>query len=344
MFLKHKSMNLFRYVSLAILVASVSACAGSETTGDGPTSTGSDGALSGKITIDGSSTVLLISEAMAEEFQAANKDVKITVGKSGTGGGFKKFCAGETEISDASRPIKQKEIDLCAKGGVEYVEVPVAYDALSVVVNKDNDWAECMTVDELKTGWEKAAQGKISKWNQVNPKFPDAPLTLYGPGTDSGTFDYFNEAITGDDGSRGDFATSEDDNTIVRGVAGDKNAMGYFGYAYYEENKDTLKAVQIDGGDGCVAPSDATVLDGTYAPLARPLFIYVSKAAMDRPEVKSFVEFYLDPSNKELVADVGYFPMPDDIYGKALARAQEGKTGTIFPDGKTVGVKLSDVL
>lgn len=344
MFLKYKSMNLFRYVSLAVLVASVSACAGGETTSDGPSSTGTDANLSGKITIDGSSTVLPIAEAMAEEFQAANSDVKITVGKSGTGGGFKKFCAGETEISNASRPIKQKEIDLCAEKNIEYIEIPVAYDALSVVVNKDNDWAECMTVDELKTAWAKGAQGKISKWNQVNSKYPDAPLTLYGPGTDSGTFDYFNEAITDEEGSRGDFATSEDDNTIVRGVAGDKNAMGYFGYSYYEENKDSLRAVQIDGGDGCITPSDATVLDGTYSPLARPLFIYVSKTAMDRPEMKSFVEFYLDPANKELVADVGYFPMPDEIYGKALARAQEGKTGTIFPDGKTVGVKLSDVL
>jgi len=336
----NKSMNLLRYVSLAILVASVSACTGSETPSD--SSSGTD--ISGKITVDGSSTVLLISEAMAEEFQAVNKDVKITVGKSGTGGGFKKFCTGEIEISDASRPIKQKEIDLCAENSVDYVEVPVAFDALSVVVSKDNDWAACMTVDELKTGWEKAAQGKVSKWNQINPKYPDAPLTLLGPGTDSGTFDYFNEAITGDDGSRGDFATSEDDNTIVRGVAGDKNAMGYFGYAYYEENKDTLKAVDIDGGDGCVAPSDATVLDGTYSPLARPLFIYVSKTAMDRPEVKAFIEFYMDASNKELVADVGYFPLPDDIYSKALARVQEGKTGTAFPGGKTVGVKLNDVL
>lgn len=248
MFLKHKSMNLLRYVSLAVLVASVSACAGGETTSDGPSSTGTDANLSGKITIDGSSTVLPIAEAMAEEFQAANSDVKITVGKSGTGGGFKKFCAGETEISNASRPIKQKEIDLCAEKNIEYIEIPVAYDALSVVVNKDNDWAECMTVDELKTAWAKGAQGKISKWNQVNSEYPDAPLTLYGPGTDSGTFDYFNEAITDEEGSRGDFATSEDDNTIVRGVAGDKNAMGYFGYSYYEENKDSLRAVQIDGG------------------------------------------------------------------------------------------------
>ncbi len=345
MFLKHKSMNLFRYVSLAILVASVSACTGGETSNNGnSSSSGADSDLSGKITIDGSSTVLLISEAMAEEFQAENKGVQVTVGKSGTGGGFKKFCAGQTEISDASRPIKKKEIDLCAQNNVEYIEVPVAFDALSVVVNKENDWAQCMKVDELKTIWEKGAQGKINKWNQVNPKFPDAPLTLLGPGTDSGTFDYFNEAITDEEGSRGDFATSEDDNTIVRGVAGDKNAMGYFGYAYYEENKGTLKAVEIDGGDGCVAPSDTTVLDGTYAPLARPLFIYISKKAIERPEVKAFVEYYMDAENKELVGDVGYFPLPDEVYTKALARVQEGKTGTVFPEGKTVGVKLTDVL
>lgn len=344
MFLKHKSMNLFRYVSLAILVASVSACSGGDASSDSSSDSGDKAAdLSGKITIDGSSTVLLISEAMAEEFQAENSGVQITVGKSGTGGGFKKFCAGQTEISDASRPIKTEEQDLCAQNNVEFVELPVAYDALSVVVNQENDWAECMKVDELKTIWEKGAQGKISKWNQVNPEYPDAPLTLYGPGTDSGTFDYFNEAIT-DEESRGDFATSEDDNTIVRGVSGDKNAMGYFGYAYYEENKDKLKAVEIDDGNGCVAPSDETVLDGTYSPLARPLFIYVSKSALEKPHVKAFTEYYMDPANKELVDEVGYFPMPEDIYTKAQARLEEAKTGTMFPDGKTVGVKLADVL
>ncbi|ABW33278.1 phosphate ABC transporter substrate-binding protein PstS family protein [Acaryochloris marina] len=300
--------------------------------------------LKGSIAIDGSSSVFPISEVIAEEFQSVNKDVKITVGISGTGGGFKKFCSGETEISDASRPIKQREIALCAKNNIEYIELPVAYDVLSVVVHKDNDWADCMTTNELKTAWSKSAQGNISKWNQVNPNYPDVPLTLYGPGTDSGTFDYFNEAITGEEGSRGDFATSEDNNTIVRGVSGDKNAMGYLGYVYYEENKDSLKAVQIDDGDGCIAPSDETISKGTYSPLARPMFIYVSKVAIDRPEVKSFIEFYLNPKNRQLVANVGYIPLSDEIYAKALARFQEGKTGTVFPNGKTNNVELTDVL
>ena len=347
MTIKNRSVRLSRILPLVALVAGLTACAGD---GGEPNATSDGSKLDGAVAIDGSSTVFPITEAMAEEFQKSNPGVKVTVGVSGTGGGFKKFCAGETDISDASRPIKQKEIDACKEGGIEFIELPVAFDALSVVLHPDNDWAECLTVEQLETMWEPGAQGKISKWNQVDPKFPDADLALYGPGTDSGTFDYFTDAIAGEEGaSRGDFTASEDDNVLVQGVAGDKNAIGYFGYAYYEENKDKLKAAKIDdgdaeNGDGCVEPSTETVLDGTYQPLARPIFIYVKKDALDKPEVKAFIDYYMDPTNKALVSETGYVAMPDDIYTKAQSRISESKTGSVFTGGSTVGVKLSDVL
>lgn len=282
----------------------------------GETAASSD--LSGSILVDGSSTVFPVSEAMAEEFMKANSGVNVTVGTSGTGGGFEKFCNGETVVSNASRAIREEEIQKCAEAGIEYVEVPVATDALTVVVNPDNDWAQCLTIDELKTMWEPAAQGQVTNWNQVRSDFPDAPLVLYGPGTDSGTFDYFTDEINGEEGaSRGDFTASEDDNVLVQGVAGDVNALGYFGYAYYVENQDSLKAVEIDGGSGCVAPNEEGVLNGTYAPLSRLLFIYVSKNAIaERPEVKAFIDFYTDPANKELVAETGYVPLTDDKYAE----------------------------
>jgi phosphate transport system substrate-binding protein len=245
-----------------------------------PAPTPSPARLSGEIKVDGSSTVYPITEAVGEEFQKLHPDVKVVVGISGTGGGFKKFCNGETDISNASRPILQKEIDTCAQNGIEYIELPVAYDALSVVVNPRNDWVACMTVAELKKIWEPDAQGKITRWNQVRPEWPDAPLNLYGAGTDSGTFDYFTEAIVGKaKASRGDYTASEDDNVLVQGVANDQYALGYFGLAYYFENQDKLKAVAIDNGKGCVLPSEETVRNGTYQPLSRPLFIYVSRKA-----------------------------------------------------------------
>jgi phosphate transport system substrate-binding protein len=352
MFMQHKSMNLVRYVSLAILVASLSACASGEQPTSSPGSSTDKPAanLEGKIAIDGSSTVFPITEAMAEEFQKANSKVQVTVGVSGTGGGFKKFCAGETDISNASRPIKEEEAKACKNKNIEFIELPIAFDALSVVAHPENTWAECMKVEELKKIWEPGAQGKITKWKQINPAYPDEALALYGPGTDSGTFDYFTDAIVGEEGkSRGDFTASEDDNTLVQGVEGNKYALGYFGYAYYEENKEKLKAVAIDDGDpsngeGCVQPSSETVLDSTYQPLARPIFIYVSKTALQRPEVKGFVEFYLAPDNHQFVKEVGYFPLTDAIYTKALARVTEGKTGSAFPGGSTVGVKLEEVL
>lgn len=302
--------------------------------------------LSGNVTVDGSSTVFPISEAMAEEFQKANPGVKVTVGKSGTGGGFKKFCNGETDISNASRPIKPEEVDLCKKGNVEYVELPVAYDGLSVVVNPQNTFAQCLKVDELKKMWEPTAQAKVTTWNQIRPSFPNERIGLYGPGTDSGTYDFFTKAIVGEEGkSRGDYTASEDDNTLVQGVSADKGGIAFFGYAYYAENKDKLKLVAIDGGKGCVEPSEATINDGTYQPLARPEFIYVKKTAASRPEVKAFVEYMLAPANKKLISEVGYVPLPDELLTEVQARFQAGKVGSIFEGkGSQVGLTLKDLL
>ena len=245
--------------------------------------------LSGDISVDGSSTVFPITEAMAEEFGiATDGNVRITVGVSGTGGGFKKFCAGEIHISDASRPIKQSEVELCAENGVEYIELPVAIDGLSVMVHPENDFVECMTVGELHTIWSPEAEGMVMKWSQVRPGWPDEELRLYAPGIDSGTFDYFTETVNGESqASRGDFLPSEDDNVLVTGLSGDRGSLGYFGYAYYTENADRLKLVAIDGGSGCITPTDETINNGTYAPLSRPLFIYVTADALNQPHVKS---------------------------------------------------------
>jgi phosphate transport system substrate-binding protein len=304
----------------------------------------------GLIAIDGSSTVFPITEAMAEEFQIANPGTKVTVGISGTGGGFKKFCAGETDISDASRPIKAEEIELCKQAGIEFIELPVAYDALSVVVNPQNNWVDCLTTEELKKIWEPTAQGTITNWNQIRADFPDQKLALYGPGTDSGTFDYFTDAINGEEGaSRGDYTASEDDNVIVQGVTNDTGALGYFGLAYYEENQANLKLVNVDDGDasngnGCVPASVATVEDNTYQPLARPLFIYVSKNTLSRPEVQNFVNYYMNPTNSELVSEVGYIPLNESVYQAAQSRLSNRITGTLFEGGSTVGVNLQEAL
>ena len=297
------------------------------------------------IKVDGSSTVFPISEAVAEEFQKYKKNaVKVTVGISGTGGGFKKFCRGEIDIVDASRPILRKEMDDCKKTGVEYYELPVAYDALTVMVNPKNDWITSMTVADLKKIWEPAAQGKIMKWNQVNPKWPDAPIKLYGAGSDSGTFDYFTEAVVGKaKSSRGDFTASEDDNVLVQGIANDKNALGYFGFAYYTENQKKLKAVAIDGGKGPIMPSAKSIEDGIYNPLGRPIFIYVSKKSATKPEVKEFVEYYLKNA-APLVKEVKYVPLPAKAYNLALEHFQKGKTGTVFGGASEVGLKIEDLL
>jgi phosphate transport system substrate-binding protein len=298
------------------------------------------------VKIDGSSTVYPVTEAVAEEFQKANKGLKVTVGVSGTGGGFKKFCRNETDISNASRPITKSEMDACKAAGVEYFELPVAYDALTVVINPRNTWLKQATVAELKKMWEPAAQGKITRWNQVNPAWPDQPIKLFGAGSDSGTFDYFTEAIVGKSkSSRGDFTASEDDNVLVQGVAGDVNAIGYFGYAYYAENQNKLKALPIVEKDGkpAVAPSEATVINGSYQPLARPIFIYVNAKSIAKPEVKKFVDFYMANASK-MAKEVKYVPLPADAYKVAADHIAKGKKGTVFGGKNEVGITISDLL
>ena len=299
------------------------------------------------VKIDGSSTVYPISEAVAEDFQKSKRGaVRVTVGISGTGGGFKKFCRGETDVSDASRPILEKEMKACAEAGIKYIELPVAFDALTVVINPKNTWVKELKVEELKKMWEPLAQGKITHWNQINPAWPNAPLKLFGPGADSGTFDYFTDAINGKEkASRGDFTASEDDNVLVQGVSRDVNAIGYFGLAYYVENKDKLKAAPIvsKGAAKAVLPSLETVMDGTYQPLARPIFIYVSDKGMQRPEVREFVQFYLKNAPK-LVKEVGYVPLAAKHYEMALKNFWEQKLGTGFGGKSEVGVKVEELL
>ncbi len=306
--------------------------------------------LSGDIQVDGSSTVYPITEAVAEEFGKVHKNVKVTVGISGTGGGFKRFCAGETDIADASRPIKQSEIDACAKNNIEYIELPVAYDGLAVLVHPSNTWAQCMTVKDLKKLWEPEAQGVVTKWSQIRPDWPDKEIHLLGPGVDSGTFDYFTEAIVGKaQSSRGDFQASEDDNVLVQGIASDPLALGYFGLAYFEENKDKLKLVAIDdenpdNGAGCVLPDLETVQKGTYQPLARPLFIYVKKASAERPEVQEFIKYYMR-RGAELSAEVGYIALPAKVYEMGEARFNKRIVGSVFGGkGPQPGITLEVLL
>lgn len=293
------------------------------------------------IKIDGSSTVGPISSAVAEEFQAANQGTRVTVSISGTGAGMKKLVDGTIDIADASRPIEQKEMDAAKTADIDFIELPVAYDGLAILVHKENTWVDHLTVAELKKVWEAGSSVKL--WSDVRPSWPKTPIKLYGPGTNSGTYDYFTEAICGKKGnSRPDYTASEDDNTLVTGIAGDKSSLGYFGYAYYVENKDKLKLVPVDGGKGPVAPSEATVVDGTYEPLSRPLFIYVNAKAAARPEVQKFVGFYLTQAS-ELVKSVGYVPLAAEVYELAKKRFEAKKTGSLFGGGK-VGMKLGDIL
>ncbi len=351
MFSQTRLVSLTSVVALLLGVTSCNGNQASNTTtpeadsASPAANTATNSNLSGSVKIDGSSTVLPVSEAMAEEFQKANTNVQVTVGESGTGGGFKKFCGGETDISNASRPIKAEEVELCNKAGIEYIELPAFYDGISVVVNPQNSFAECLKVDELKKMWEPAAQGKITNWNQVRSDFPDQKLSLYGPGTDSGTYDFFTDQVTGEEGSsRGDFTASEDDNTLVQGVSGDTGGLAYFGYAYYANNKDKLKLVSIDAGKGCVAPSEQAINDGTYAPLSRPVFIYVKKDAATRPEVKAFVDFNLAPDNQELVTEVGYVPLPSDLNSQVQSRFQSGTVGSLFADESSSNSTLKELL
>ncbi len=296
--------------------------------------------LKGNVRIDGSSTVFPITEAVAEEYRAAQPKVRVTIGISGTGGGFKKFYAGETDINDASRPIKSKEIDKAAENGIDFIELPVAFDGISVVVNPENDWVDSLTPDELHRLW--MPESTVKTWQDLRPEWPAEEIKLYGPGVDSGTFDYFTEAINGKSQvCRADFTASEDDNVLVLGVAGDKNALGFFGFAYYLENKDQLKVVPIDNGDGPVAPSMESINGGTYAPLSRAVFIYVAKSAAERAEVRNFVDFYLTNA-PALVAEVGYVPLPDALYTAGKDRMAKGVTGTVYVEGSK-GKSLEDL-
>ncbi|MFC7442859.1 PstS family phosphate ABC transporter substrate-binding protein [Laceyella putida] len=288
--------------------------------GNKATGNGGEKELTGTIKIDGSSTVFPISQAVAEEFMKANPGVKVTVGESGTGGGFKKWASGEIDVADASRPIKDEEKEAAKPNGIEPIEIPVASDGIAVVVNKENTFVDKLTVDELKKIWE--PNSKVKTWKDVRDSFPAEPIKLYGPGTASGTFDYFTKEIVGEEGkSRTDYTQSEDDNVLVKGVEGDKGGLGYFGYAYYVENKDKLKIVPIDAGKGAVEPSEKTINDGTYAPLSRPIFIYPSNKSMQKPEVKEFVKFYLETA-KDLVKEVGYVPLPDAKYQEGLGKVK----------------------
>jgi phosphate transport system substrate-binding protein len=343
-------MKALGIATLAVVAASVIGCKKQEGgQAQAPAATQTK-ALAGTIKVDGSSTVFPIMEAMAEEFQKQHKDVRITVGISGTGGGFKKFCAGETDLSDASRPIKASEVELCSKNTVEYVELPVAYDGIAVMVNPKNDWVKSMTVADLKKIWEPQAQGTILRWNQVRPEWPDREIHLFGPGVDSGTYDYFTEAVVGKEhSSRGDFTSSEDDNVLVQGIANDPNALGFFGYAYYAENKDKLKVLPIDdekpeNGNEAIAPSPETIRSAQYRPLSRPIFVYVSTKALDRPEVKTFIQF-LNSKAPSLVGEVGYVALPERAYALAQKRADSKKTGSIFGGkGSQVGVSIDQIL
>ena len=297
------------------------------------------------VKMDGSSTVYPISEAVAEEFQKSKKNaVKVTVGISGTGGGFKKFCRGETDIANASRPISKKEMEECAKLGIKFYEMPVAFDALTVIVNPSNTAVKSLTVAELKKMWEPAAQGKVSNWKEINPAFGDQALKLYGPGADSGTFDYFTEAVVGKaKSSRGDYTASEDDNVLVQGVSRDKGGIGYFGFAYYIENQKKLKAVPIDNGKGPVLPSPEAVENGTYAPLSRPIFIYVAEKSLEKPEVKEYVEYYMKNAAK-LVKEVKFVPLPAKAYQMNLEHVAKKKMGTVFGGTSDVGVTIESLM
>jgi phosphate transport system substrate-binding protein len=296
----------------------------------------------GSVKIDGSSTVFPIAEAVSEEFQKANQGMQVSVGVSGTGGGFKKFCAGELDIANASRPIKESEMADCKAKGIRYIEMPIAIDALTIVVNPQNTWVDKLTLDELKKIWEPNSQ--VKNWSQVRAGFPNQPLALYGPGTASGTFDYFTEAVVGKSkSSRADYTASEDDNILVQGVSKDMNALGYFGFSYYKENQQRLKAVPIDAGKGAVLPSSETVTNATYTPLSRPLFMYVSDKAAKRPEVKKFVSFFMQNATN-LVSEVGEIPLSASEYQAAQKHFNAKRYGTVFAGKPTAGMKVADIL
>lgn len=304
------------------------------------------------VRVDGSSTVFPITEAVSEEFQTAKRaSVRVMVGISGSGGGFKKFCRGEIDVQNASRPIQKSEkpgepgeMEKCKAAGVKFFEIPVAFDATVIIVNKDNTFLNEITVDQLKKIWEPSAQGKVMKWKDVNPAWPDQPLKLYGAGADSGTFDYFTEAVVGKaKSSRGDYTASEDDNVLVKGVSTDKNALGYLPYSYYEANKQSLKVVPVINKGKAIFPTRETIENGTYAPLSRPLFLYISEKSYGRPAVKEFVEFYI-ANAPTLVTEAKYVPLPAEAYQLALSHVKEGKLGTAFNGHSQVGTTIKDLM
>ena len=325
--------GVFALLGLVAAVAMLAAACGDDdddadsgtTTASAPTA-GSD--LSGSVAIDGSSTVFPVTEAVAEEFRSVAPDVRVTVGVSGTGGGFEKFCNGETDISDASRPIKEGEVEECASNGIDYIPLRVGLDGLAVVTHPDADFLECITMDELSTVWSPDSEGSVNTWNQVRSSWPGTDITLFGPDTDSGTFDFFTEEVNGEGGaSRADYTNSTDDNVLVTGISGTEGASGYFGYAYYAENQDKLKVVAVDGGEGCVIPSDETVSNGSYV-LARPLFIYVSTQSLaEKPQVREFVRFFLSDEAITLVTDVGYTAIPADELAESRAALEAAIAG-----------------
>ncbi len=310
-----------------------------ETNGEGAGAAADRGSLSGRIEIDGSSTVLPISEAAAQEFKAAGaENVDVTVASSGTGGGFERFCRGETQVSNASRPIKEDEIAACKKAGVEFIELPVALDGLAVMTNPETEFVDCLTMAELKKIWQPSAEGKVTKWNQVRKNFPDEEIALFGPGEQSGTFDFFTDEVAGEEGaSRKDYTASEDDNVLVQGISGEANSLGYFGFSYYAQNQEALKLLGVDGGDGkCVKPSEKTVNDGTY-PLSRPLFIYVNADdAKKQPAMEAFVNFYLSEEFTPVVAtpEVGYVELTDQQYQGVRQRFEKRTKGTEIKNGE----------
>jgi phosphate transport system substrate-binding protein len=333
--------NMALRTTLLVAISGVmAACGGGASIGDSSASL---------IRLDGSSTVYPISEAVAEEFQIAHQGMRVTVGVSGTGGGFQKFCAGETDITNASRPIKSVEVETCAAAGIAFTELPVAYDGLAVVVHPANTWVDHVTVAELRTIWAPEAQGTVLKWSDVRPGWPDRELHLFGAGVDSGTYDYFTEAIVGQEGaSRGDFTASEDDNVLVQGVSTDETALGFFGFEYFDQNRSRLKLVPVDdgrddNGSGPIAPSPETVRNGTYQPLSRPLFIYLSHPSLERPEVRAFIDFYLS-EGASLIEEVGSIPFNAEEYALVRARYEQRVPGSLFTGGSQVGVTIDDLL
>jgi phosphate transport system substrate-binding protein len=331
---------------LALLAITLAACGQSAQDARGGATNTSGPSL---VSLDGSSTVFPISEAVAEEFQKVEKAIRVTVGISGTGGGFQKFCRAEIDISDASRPISATEIEACKKAGVEYIELPIAYDGIAIAVNPKAAWADKITVAELKTLWAPDAQGKVTKWSQVRKGWPDREIHLFGAGVDSGTYDYFTEAVNGKaKASRGDFTSSEDDNVLVQGIGGDELALGFVPFAYFEANQAKLKLVPVDdgkkeNGDGAILPTAETIKNGTYQPMSRPIFIYVSRKANERPEVQKFVDYYLKNADK-LVREVGYVGLGNEIYALVSDRYAKKALGSAFAGKNTVGVTLDQLL